>query len=400
MKITSIEVLLINADLGLTGKDGLKRYWRPIIVKVNTDEGIYGLGEVALAYGRAFNAGAGMVKDLAPMVIGLDPFDTEAIWNRMMMCTFWGQGGGIYFAGMSGIDMALWDIKGKALGVPVYKLLGGKCRDELRCYASQIQFGWGEKYKGLTETQQYADAARAAIEDGYDAVKVDLMEFDPQGNMKLLPLRGHIRNKDMDMAIERLAAIREAIGPDADIIIENHGETDVTTAIQMSREMKPFNIMFYEEVNTPMNAKLTRMVKEHCELPLAGGERIYGRYHYIPFLEERSLDVIQPDVGTCGGLTEAKKICDMAHAYEITVQTHICGSPIVKAASIHLEAALPNFIIHEHHRFSLMEGNVELCTQNYQPVNGKYRLPELPGLGQDLTPKAYAQADRFVITGD
>ena len=268
------------------------------------------------------------------------------------------------------------------------------------CYASQIQFGWGKEYRGLTETEEYAEAARAAIEDGYDAVKVDLLEFDPQGNMKLLPLRGHLRNQYIDMAVERLAAIREAIGPDADIIIENHGETDVTTAIELARHLEPFNIMYYEEVNTPLNAKLSKSIKDHCNIPLAGGERIFGRYAFVPFFEDRSLDVIQPDVGTCGGLTEAKKICDMAHAYEISVQTHICGSPIVKAASIHLEIALPNFLIHEHHRFNLMDGNVELCTENYQPVNGQYYPPEKPGLGQDLTPKAYASAERFVITGD
>lgn len=401
MKITSVEVLMIKADLGLTGKDGLKRYWRPIIVKVNTDEGIYGLGEVALAYGRGFHAGAAAVRDLAPMIIGMDPFNTEAIWNRMMMSTFWGQGGGgAFFGGMSGIDIALWDIKGKALGLPLYMLLGGKCRDELRCYASQIQFGWGAEYKGLTEAQQYAEAARAAVEDGYTAVKVDIMEFDYEGKMKLLPLRGNLRRQDIDMGIERLAAIREAVGPNVDIIIENHGETDVTTAIQLAKEMEPFNIMYYEEVNTPMNAKLTRMVKDKCSIPLAGGERIFGRYHYVPFFEERSLDLIQPDVGTCGGVSEAKKICNMAHAYEIGVQTHVCGSPIVKAASIHLEASIPNFVIHEHHRFNLMEGNTELCTENYQPVNGKYQLPTKPGIGQDLTPRAYELADKFIVTGD
>ena len=150
----------------------------------------------------------------------------------------------------------------------------------------------------------------------------------------------------------------------------------MTTAIELARHLEPFNIMYYEEVNTPLNAKLSKSIKDHCNIPLAGGERIFGRYAFVPFFEDRSLDVIQPDVGTCGGLTEAKKICDMAHAYEISVQTHICGSPIVKAASIHLEIALPNFLIHEHHRFNLMDGNVELCTENYQPVNGQYYPPE------------------------
>lgn len=398
MKITSVEVLLINATINLAGKDGMSRPWRPIIVKVNTDKGVHGYGEVGMAYGVGATAGWGMAKDLAGLIIGMDPLNTEAIWDKLMKKTFWGQGGGTaVFGGMSGIDIALWDIKGKVLGVPVYKLLGGKCRDDLRVYASQIQFDWGPNWGGLTDKQQYAEAALRAVADGYDAVKVDLLEIDYRGGVKCINLCGPLPAWVMNMGIERLAAIREAVGDKVDIIIENHAETDVTSAVQFGKLLEPFNIMYYEEVNTPLNAELTKCVKDKINIPLAAGERIYSRWGYLPFFKNRSLDVIQPDLGTCGGIGEGKKICDMAHVYEITAQAHVCGSPIAKAAALHLETAIPNFCIHEHHRIALVQGNVELCEYDYQPVNGRYTVPELPGIGQELTKRAYELADKVIV---
>lgn len=398
MRITSVEILLINARLDYGGSDGRSRPWRPIILKVNTDEGIYGYGEVAMCYGVGATAGWGMAKDLARMIIGKDPMDNERIWDDMMKKTFWGQGGGTaVFGGMSGIDMALWDIKGKALGVPVYQLLGGKCRDSLRVYASQIQFGWGSRWTGLTTPEQYAETARLAVDMGYDALKVDLLEIDPQGGVKTIDLCGVLPARVARMGIERLEAIREAVGPDVDIIVENHAETDVTSAIQFGRLIAPYNIMYYEEPVMPLNPKAMSWVKDKVDIPLAAGERMYSRWGYLPFLENRALDVIQPDLGTCGGIGEGKKICEMAHAYDMTVQAHVCGSPIAKAAALHLETAIPNFCIHEHHRSALVKGNIELCIHDYQPVEGRYTVPELPGLGQELTDTAYALAEKVII---
>jgi len=293
--------------------------------------------------------------------------------------------------------MALWDIKGKALNVPLYKLLGGKCRDSLRCYASQIQFGFDPVRNALTEKEQYAEHAKKAVEQGYDALKVDLLEFDRKGNIKSMDLTGVLTKDKIDLAVERVAAIRDAVGPNIDIIVENHAETDATSSIQLARAIQQYNIMYYEETNTPLNTKLARLIKEKVDIPIAGGERVYSRWGYVPFFEDRSLDVIQPDLGTCGGVSEAKKICEMAHAYDITVQTHICGSPIVKAASLHLEIAIPNFLIHEHHRHSIMKTNIDLCVNDYQPIKGRYFVPELPGIGQDLTEYAYSIADKVTI---
>ena len=396
MKITDVEVLLINHPLP-TDREA-PRPWKPLLVKVNTDEGIYGMGEIGMAYGYGASAGWGMAKDLAKMIIGKDPMNTERIWEDMMKKTFWGQGGGTaIFGGMSGIDMALWDIKGKALGVPLYKLLGGKCRDKLRCYASQIQFGWNDKQRdSLATTEEYAQAAKDAVADGYDALKVDVLIWSRERE-KMESYIGLLPYDVTQMAESRVAAIREAVGPAVDIIIECHSFTDTVNAIQLARLYEKYNIMFIEEVNTPLNASLTKSFKDKIDIPVAAGERIYSRWGYLPFFNDRSLDVIQPDLGTCGGISEGKKIAEMAHIHDITVQAHVCGSPIATAAALHYETAIPNFCIHEHHRNALLKENIELCLYDYQPKDGYYTVPELPGIGQDLTEKAYSLASKVVI---
>ena len=157
MKIVSVDIIDVKNPL-----QSAVAKWRPIVVRINTDEGVSGFGEVGMAYGVGASAGFGMAKDLARLLIGEDPMRSEYIWDKMQKKTFWGQGGGtVVSAGMSAIDIALWDIKGKVLGVPCYQLFGGKCRDELRTYASQLQFGWGnaEKKEILTTPEQYAKAA-------------------------------------------------------------------------------------------------------------------------------------------------------------------------------------------------------------------------------------------------
>ena len=383
MKITSVDIIDVANDLqSSTSK------WRPVVVKINTDEGICGYGEVGMAYGVGASAGFGMAKDLAKLTIGLDPMQNEAIWDKMQKKTFWGQGGGtVVSAGMSAIDIALWDIKGKALNVPVYQLLGGKCRDSVRTYASQLQFGWGKaKAKSiLVEPKQYADAALQALADGYDSIKVDVNEMDEFGNVKKRNLCGPQPQKVLRVGYDRLKAMREAVGPDVDIIVEAHALTDTTSAIQFGQMIEELGVFFYEEPVMPLNPKQMKKVADNVNIPIAAGERVYTRWGFRPFFEDGSLSVIQPDLGTCGGITECKKICDMAHVYDMTCQVHVCGGPIMTAASLHLEAAIPNFAIHELHRYALLEANTSTCKYDYLPKNGMYEIPNLPGIGQELT---------------
>jgi galactonate dehydratase len=182
-----------------------------------------------------------------------------------------------------------------------------------------------------------------------------------------------------------------------DIIIENHGRTDITSAIQFARAIEKYNIYLYEEINTPLNPSLLRIAKHDIHIPLASGERIYSRFGYLPYFTDRSLDVIQPDLGSCGGFSEFRKIADMAHAYEITVQAHVAGTGVAETAAIQAEAAIPNFIIHEHHQKTLLKEYRELVQYDYQPVNGQYAVPDLPGIGQDITEEVYKQSEYFLV---
>lgn len=401
MRITKAEIIQINTFIDVTSPNGKRKFpWRPVIVKLFTDEGIYGLGEAALAYGAGSNAAVGILKDFLPKIIGMDPFCTEAIFHTLQTKTFWGKGGGtVISAGMSAVDMACYDIQGKALGVPLYKLLGGKCRDSLRVYASQIQSGWGKDRCVLTRPEEYRDAACKAVEDGYDAVKVDLFQYDYKANMNSFALCTCLPKEFAKMIEERISAVRDAVGPAVDIIVENHAATDVGTAVEMAKILEPYSIMYLEEPNNPQNASIARQIKARTNIPIAGGERLFSRWGFGPQIMDRSIDVIQPDLGTCGGITEGRKIADMAYAYDILVQAHACGSPIVKAATLHFEASIPNFIIHEHHRNSLTVANSELGTIDYQPIKGRYSIPELPGLGQDLSERAYELANITTVEG-
>lgn len=400
MKITSVECYL--GDKGLGGF---------VTVKVNTDEGISGFGEAGLAYGKCSEAAFGQCQDFARMVLGMDPFNTEEIWEHLHRHTFWGMGGGVVVtSAMAAIDTACWDIKGKALNMPVYKLIGGKTNKKLRAYASQLQFGWRtliEKNDALTllyDPKDYYDVVKDAMAEGYDAVKIDPV-FAPleerpmaevmatQGNQ----IRGCYREHDLTRSVERIAAAREAGGPDLDIIVEIHSLLDANTAALLGQALEPYRIMYYEEPTMPCNPGVFKLIKERCKLPLATGERSYTRWGFRQFFEDRTLDIIQPDLCNTGGITETKKICDMAQVYDVGVQIHVCGGPIATAAALQVEAAIPNFVIHEEHNANLLKIFKESGKYYHAPVNGFYEVPELPGIGQEMSEQAMATARKVVI---
>lgn len=380
MKITKVDAIQIE------DKPADQPGWRPIVCRVYTDTGLYGDGEAAIAYGVGSTAAYAMIQDLAKLIIGMNPLDTEVIWEKLYKSTFWAQNGGpIVFAGISALDIALWDIKGKYFNVPVYQLLGGKMRDKLRCYASQLQFGWGERKTPAYQIEDYVANAKKAVSEGYDAIKIDFFTFDPKGyrysseetTRVLDPYHVHV-------VIDRLAAVREAVGPDVDIIMENHSYIDAQVAVQLGEQAKKYNILFFEEPTTP-NPKMNKFVCDKLNIPIAQGERIYSRWGYAPYFEDGSIQLIQPDIGNCGGLTEAKKICDLAHIYDVGVQAHVCASPLSTAVALQLEAAIPNFTIHEHHVYNRYNYNKKLCKYDYQPVDGYIAVPDFPGIGNELT---------------
>lgn len=394
MKITSVDIMKAKMS-SERASDGTM--WNPIFIRINTDEGICGYGEIGLAYSDAINAAVGICVDFSKVIIGMDPLASEKIWDTLHRCTFWGQGGGgVIFGGISAIDIALWDIKGKVCNMPVYQLLGGKTRDKIRAYASQVQFDWAKVSKNLVTPDEYAEVVHVAMADGYTCVKVDPLGVDMDGGWQW-DFAGILSNDQIKMAVERVAAMRHAGGKDLDIIIELHSQTDVNSAIQLGRELEQFNCFYYEEPTQPLNPDIYKEITANVKIPLASGERIYSRWGYRPFLEQRLLSVIQPDLGNCGGITEGKKICDMAHIYDIAVQLHICGGPVATAAALQLEAVIPNFLIHEQHQYALIEENIALCKYDYQPVNGYFDVSQRPGIGQEVSEDTIKKADVITV---
>ena len=391
MKITQIDIMTPHIQEN--------PMWRPILCRIHTDEGIYGDGEAALAYGIASPAAAGMIRDLATLIIGMDPLDSEVIWDKLYKSTFWGQNGGpVVFAGISALDIALWDIKGKAFNVPVYKLLGGKRRDNLRTYASQLQFGWSDHAETLTTLDEYREVSKKAVAEGYDAIKIDFFTYAPEDGRRYTDedCTRLLSPKLVEVVESRVAAVREAIGPNVDIIMENHSRPDAQSAVQLGRAVQKYNLFYFEEPNTP-NPKTAKFISSKLSMPIAHGERVYSRWQYAPFFEDQSIQVIQPDLGNCGGLTEGKKICDMAYVYDISVQAHVCASPLSTAVALHLESVIPNFVIHEHHTNNLKPWNKELCTVDWQPVDGKFKVPEGPGLGCEFTDKVLNTENKIIV---
>lgn len=391
MKITKVEIFDIECPE--------RPPWNPVFVRIYTDEGITGLGEAGLAYDWGHSAAAHMIKEIAEaMLIGWNPFNTEGLWAKMLRESFWGLGGGpVIYAAMSAVDTALWDIKGKALGLPVYELLGGKTNGKLRSYASQLQFDWDTTVTKLIKPEEYGRAAEKAMADGYTAVKVDPIVYDINGDTHYDRTK-IISRGEMKLFRARLQAIRDAMGDEGDIIFECHSLPGATTAIQLGELVEEFGCMYYEEPVNYLNSKLHDKVARNVKAPIAGGERLYNRWGIRPYLEDQSLDVLQPDIGLCGGFTEAKKVCDYADIYDVRIQAHVCGGPVATAASLHLETAIPNFLIHEHHTYATKSWNRELCIQDPQPVNGFIEAPDTPGIGIELNDEVVYRSPNMSVS--
>ncbi|MFH1640308.1 MAG: mandelate racemase/muconate lactonizing enzyme family protein [Chloroflexota bacterium] len=361
----------------------------PVILRLTTDEGITGVGEVSMSGGVGQSGAAGMLKNMAKtFAIGADPFQTEKLWETMFRNSLWALGGGgaTVFGAMSAIDNACWDIRGKALKLPVYQLLGGKTNDNLRVYASHVQGGWGPETKVSVKPEEFAEEAGKAVAEGYNAVKINPVGIDSAGK-RSVGLTKILTGEQVRLFYNRVKAVRETIGPDVDLLIDTLCMLSDTTAIQLGRLWEEFNIYYFEEAVNYLNVEMQVNVARSLKIPMAAGEHIYSRWRYRPYFERQALAVIQPDIGNCGGFTEGKKICDYANIYDITVQCHVYGSPIASAVAMQMEAAIPNFIIHEHTTLLLRPAIQEICTTSYQPVKGNFAVPDLPGLGIELNDK-------------
>lgn len=384
MKITEIEVL--EADL--SGRDGMAS-WRVVLARVHTDEGISGLGEAGVTYGTGAPAAGPMILTLGErFVLGADPFHTDTIWENLFRRSVWADGGGpIVYAAISAIDAALWDIKGRALGMPVHRLLGRATPEPLRCYASQLHLGWGENGRWLGEPAQYRDTATQVREEGYDCVKVNPIMMDRDGKYAT-GLRGMLTPAQRKLFRQRMEAVRAGLGSEVDIILELNALTSTAGALQIAELVQDLDILLIEEpTHNNSNHAHLKMARK-SPISLAIGERLYTRWGFLPYLEAGAIDMIQPDVCLVGGISEAHRVAHLAQAYDVGVQAHVCGSPLATAIALQFEAGIPNFDIHENHAYTLRRANRELFEEDLQPQNGKFAVPTRPGLGMTLRTEA------------
>jgi len=372
MRITRLEIYIVRVD----GR-------HPVIVRVHTDEGVSGLGEAALAYGSGATAAAGMIKDLAEkLVLGRDPFRIEAMWSELYDHSFWAKGGGpIVFAAISAIETALWDIKGKALGVPVYELMGGKCRDDVRLYAN----GWS--FRAVTPTE-LARAVEKPLKDGYDAIKfyplASPIRDNPHG------VFAHVSRREFDrdfeeLAVARAKAVRDAAGPKVDIMVDMSAELTTDAVIRLGKRLAEYDLFFFEEPVDPFDVDALKKVSDKLDVSIAVGERVYTRYGFKRILELHAADILQPDIGNTGGMMETKKIAAMAEAYNMRVAPHLCAGPVATAAALQLDACITNLLIQELYpyrapaHFAVVDHPPEL-----EVKNGRVAIPTRPGLGVAL----------------
>jgi galactonate dehydratase len=365
MKIVSVGTVVVNARM---------RNW--VFVKVETDEELTGWGEASLEWKT--RGVVGCVDDLAPLIIGQDPRRIEHLYQIMSRQGFF-RLGVVGMSALSGIEQALWDIKGKALGVPVYELLGGAVRDRIRMYD---HLGGGEMTSLYLDDQpeQMAERARESVAAGYTALKILAVP-------RSMPLEGTrpIRHAERVMQV-----VREAVGPDVDIMVDFHGRTWPEVAIQYAKALEPFAPFFLEEVCPPEHVAGMAQVARATAIPLATGERLIGRAGFREVCEARAVAVIQPDLCHTGGLWEARKIAAMAETYFMSVAPHNPLGPLATAAAIHFAAATPNWIIQESLRADVPWRD-EVLINPVQIAGGYVALPEGPGLGVAVNEAAAAK---------
>ena len=360
MKITAIKTVVVNAEM---------RNW--IFVKVETDAaGLYGWGEATLEWKT--RAVVGAVEDLAPLLVGRDPRDIEQAVRVMHKHGFWRMGV-IGATAISGIEVALWDILGKELGVPVWRLLGGKTREHVPVYT---HLGLGDM-RAVYETMQpdaLVEAALAVVEKGYRAVKVVFIPYTHY--------TAHIRQ--VDHVAKLMQALREAVGDGIEIMVDFHGRpASVAAALDYIRVLEPGRPLFVEEPVPPTDPELMRAVTAQSRVAIATGERLIGRVEFEPLFRMHALHIAQPDIAHTGGLAESRKIAAAAETAGVGVAPHNPLGPLAGVAALHFDIATPNFVIQEE-----MSGSVpwydEVAETPIRRVEGVWQIPEAPGLGVEV----------------
>jgi galactonate dehydratase len=360
LRITGIQTVVVNAEM---------RNW--IFVKVTTDvDGLYGWGEATLEWKT--RAVVGAIEDLTPLLIGRDPRDIEQAVRVMTKHSFW-RLGSIGMSAISGIEIALWDIFGKELGLPVWRLLGGKVRDKVAVY-THLGLGDMRAVYETTETGSLVDRAMRVVEMGYTAFKAVIIPYS----------HFHAPLRDVDKVARMMADLRAAVGDGIEIMIDFHGRPPSASVAQPYIEaMEPGRPMFIEEPVPPGDVKGLVALSARTSIAIATGERLTERSEFVAVIEARAVSILQPDICHCGGLLEAKKIAAMADASGIGIAPHNPLGPIAGAAALHFAVSTPNHLIQEE-----MVGAVpwyfDVVKGPIRRVGGFWQVPDGPGLGIEV----------------
>ncbi len=369
VKITNLKAVICNAEM---------RNW--VFVKVETDvAGLYGWGECSLEWKTRSVAGA--LEDFAPMIVGEDPTRIEHLYQKMYRQSFW-RTGIIGLSAISGIEQACWDILGKSLGQPVYKLLGGAVRDKVRMYT---HLGGGDM-RAVYESQNsadpkvFVDRAQEVIARGYNAVKV--LITPPTESLNSIAAYKY--------ADRMMEALRLAVGDSVDIMVDCHGRHSLANAVEFCRVLAPYRPFFVEEPVPPENVDVMVEVRKATTVPIATGERLVTRYQFRDVIEKQACHVIQPDLCHCGGLWEAKKIAAMAETYTMGVAPHNPLGPVANAVALHFDLSTPNFLIQED-MLSDVPWRWEVVQHSLTSENGYWLPNDSPGLGIEVNEQAAAR---------
>lgn len=361
MKITDIKTYLVEAH---------RRNW--VFIEVETDEGITGIGEATIEpFERTMVT---LIEDYKRTVIGKDPRRIEYIWEDRYRGQFL-RSDLLVNVALSAIEIACWDIKGKALGVPCYELFGGPYRDTVPCYGNY----WFMKTRmGKTSVGEYVESAARAVENGFRALK-----WSPFG------YAAHSMTPEQEnITVECVRQVREAVGPDVALMVDAHGRFDLPQARRLAKRLEEYDLYFFEEPLPPENLDAYVQLKASTTTPIATGERYVARHQFREVLEKFACDYIQPDAIYTGGMNELRKIAMMAEAYYCPVIPHNCNGPVCTAATIHASACIPNFRIMEYIPVPERE---DILVEPLAMENGAFELPTKPGLGIELNKDIFDQ---------
>jgi galactonate dehydratase len=373
VKIIDVNAYVVLPDYGNVW--GTSDEWQWTFVTIDTDEGFQGWGEASCIPRNASQLTAAGIRAVRDALVGENPADIERLWQKLYRRYTYLGSRGFPSTLVSGIDIALWDLKGKTLGKPVYDLLGGALRNEVRTYAN----AW---FLGCKSPEQYARAAKETVASGHDALKLDpFLEMEP---FHTAFVDGQISAAGEQQGYDIVAAIREAVGPQVEILVDAHGHYNVPTAVRLANRLyDEFRIGWFEEPVPPESVAALQQVRQQVRSPICVGERLFTRFDFVPIFSGRLADYVMPDVVWTGGISELKKIANMAEAHYIPISPHNAQGPGQILAGAHVSMTVPNFYRLEH---------AISCKPSYDlflqvPLNWRgncLQLSDRPGLGIDL----------------